>query len=127
MQAFDLRRCPTKSLRRNGAFIIASVWTYQVICWSNYRQGFIDDREKIINEVGRLKELFRFTLLFLKALRNDMVHQALSYSPEVSIYAEELEDVLEDVIVKVGGDAIQPAPECNSIKDLIKQYEEIWV
>jgi hypothetical protein len=39
MQAFDLRRCPTRSLRRNGAFIISSVWAYQVICWSNYQQG----------------------------------------------------------------------------------------
>ncbi len=39
MQAFDLKRCPTKSLRRNGAFIIASVWAYQVICWDNYQQG----------------------------------------------------------------------------------------
>jgi hypothetical protein len=39
MQAFDLRSCPTKSLRRNGALVIASVWAYQVICWSNYQQG----------------------------------------------------------------------------------------
>ena len=39
MQVFDLRRCPTKSLRRNGAFIITAVWLYQVICWDNYGQG----------------------------------------------------------------------------------------
>ncbi len=39
MQVFDLRSCPTKSLRRNGAFIIAAVWLYQVICWDNYEQG----------------------------------------------------------------------------------------
>lgn len=39
MQAFDLKRCPTKSLRRNGAFIITAVWLYQVICWDNYQQG----------------------------------------------------------------------------------------
>lgn len=39
LQAFDLRRCPTKRLRRNGAFIIASVWAYQAICWDNYQQG----------------------------------------------------------------------------------------
>jgi hypothetical protein len=39
MQAFDLRSCPTKSLRRNGAFIVAAVWTYQVICWVNHQQG----------------------------------------------------------------------------------------
>lgn len=95
--------------------------------YRDYLQGFIDDREKIINEVERLRGLFRFKLLLLKALRNNMVHKAPSYSPEASIYAEELEDVLEDVIVKVGNDAIQPAPGCNSIKDLIEQYEEIWI
>ena len=39
MQAFGLKRCPTKSLRRNGAFIISAVWLYQVICWDNYQQG----------------------------------------------------------------------------------------
>ena len=39
MQTFDLKKCPTKSLRRNGAFIIAAVWLYQVICWDNYEQG----------------------------------------------------------------------------------------
>jgi len=95
--------------------------------YRDYLQGFIDDREKIINEVERLREVFRFKLLLLKALRNDMVHKALPYSPEASIYAEELEDVLEDVIGKVGDDAIQPASGCNSIKDLIEQYEEIWI
>ena len=39
LQAFDLRRCPTKSLRRNGAFVIAGVWAYQAICWNNYQHG----------------------------------------------------------------------------------------
>lgn len=39
MQAFDLKRCPTKGLHRNGAFVISSVWLYQVIAWSNYKTG----------------------------------------------------------------------------------------
>ncbi len=39
MQAVDLKTCPTKGLRRNGAFVIASVWLYQVVAWSNYKQG----------------------------------------------------------------------------------------
>jgi hypothetical protein len=55
LQAFDLKRCPTKSLRRNGAFIIASVWAYQVICWSNYRQG------KPIAEVKERIDLARWS------------------------------------------------------------------
>lgn len=56
MQAFDLRSCPTKSLRRNGAFIISSVWAYQVICWSNYQQG------KPIAEVKETIDLARWRI-----------------------------------------------------------------
>lgn len=56
LQAFDLRRCPTKSLRRNGAFILASVWAYQVICWSNYQQG------KPIAEVKERIDLARWRI-----------------------------------------------------------------
>jgi len=39
MQVFDLKRCPTKGLHRNGAFLIASVWLYQIIAWDNYQRG----------------------------------------------------------------------------------------
>ncbi len=38
MQAVGLKDCPTKGLRRNGAFVIASVWLYQTIAWRNYKQ-----------------------------------------------------------------------------------------
>jgi hypothetical protein len=56
MQAFDLRSCPTKSLRRNGAFIISSVWAYQVICWDNYQHG------KPIAEVKETIDLARWRI-----------------------------------------------------------------
>lgn len=56
LQAFDLKKCPTKSLRRNGAFIIASVWAYQAICWSNYQQG------KPIAEVKERIDLARWRI-----------------------------------------------------------------
>jgi hypothetical protein len=56
MQAFDLRSCPTKSLRRNGSFIIASVWAYQVICWDNYQRG------KPIAEVKETIDLARWRI-----------------------------------------------------------------
>jgi len=38
LQACDLKACPTKGLARNGTFVIASVWLYQVLFLSNYRQ-----------------------------------------------------------------------------------------
>jgi hypothetical protein len=39
IQACDLKACPSKGLNRNGAFVIASVWLYQIIFLRNYRQG----------------------------------------------------------------------------------------
>ncbi len=56
MQAVGLKDCPTKGLRRNGAFVIASVWLYQVIAWSNYKQG------KPIAEVKETIDLARWRI-----------------------------------------------------------------
>jgi hypothetical protein len=39
IQASDLKSCPVKGLGLNGAFVIASVWIYQIIFLSNYREG----------------------------------------------------------------------------------------
>lgn len=37
MQTCDLKVCPAKGLARNGTFVIASVWLYQVLFLDNYR------------------------------------------------------------------------------------------
>ena len=37
LQACDLKTCPTKGLARTGAFVVASVWLYQVLFLDNYR------------------------------------------------------------------------------------------
>jgi hypothetical protein len=39
IQSCDLKACPVKGWSRNGAFVLASVWLYQVIFLSNYRAG----------------------------------------------------------------------------------------
>lgn len=39
IQSCDLKACPVKGLNRNGAFVIVSVWLYQIIFLSNYRLG----------------------------------------------------------------------------------------
>ncbi len=56
MQAVDLRDCPTKGLRRNGAFVISSVWLYQIIAWRNYKEG------KPIAEVKETIDLARWRI-----------------------------------------------------------------
>ncbi len=39
IQACDLKACPVKGRERNGAFVLASVWLYQCVFLTNYRQG----------------------------------------------------------------------------------------
>jgi hypothetical protein len=39
IQSCDLKACPVKGWSRNGAFVLASVWLYQIIFLSNYRAG----------------------------------------------------------------------------------------
>lgn len=39
IQSADLKACPVKGWSRNGAFVLAGVWLYQVIFLSNYREG----------------------------------------------------------------------------------------
>lgn len=39
IQACGLKSCPSKGLMLSGAFVIASVWLYQIIFLCNYRQG----------------------------------------------------------------------------------------
>ena len=39
IQAVDLKQCPAKGHGRNGAFVLASVWVYQVCFLTEYREG----------------------------------------------------------------------------------------
>jgi hypothetical protein len=39
IQSCDLKACPVRGWSRNGAFVLASVWLYQIIFLNNYRQG----------------------------------------------------------------------------------------
>ncbi len=39
IQSCDLKECPVKGRERNGAFVLASVWLYQCVFLTNYRQG----------------------------------------------------------------------------------------
>ncbi len=57
IQAFDVKQCPVKGKSKNGAFILASVWTYQ-ICWlNNFKAGKnpADVKEHIENARLRIR------------------------------------------------------------------------
>jgi hypothetical protein len=38
IQAFDLKKCKVKGLNKNGAFVLATVWVYQICFMQNYRK-----------------------------------------------------------------------------------------
>ena len=57
IQAFDLKKCCVKGKGKNGAFILASIWAYQ-ICWLNNfkaKKNPADVKEHIENARWRLK------------------------------------------------------------------------
>jgi hypothetical protein len=37
IQAFDLKKCKVKGLHKNGAFVLATVWVYQICFMQNYK------------------------------------------------------------------------------------------
>lgn len=39
IQAFDLKTCQVKGLHKNGAFVLACVWVYQIVCLINFRES----------------------------------------------------------------------------------------
>lgn len=57
IQAFDLKECQVKGKAKNGTFVIASIWVYQILFLNNYRnkKPFADVKEQIENARFRLK------------------------------------------------------------------------
>ena len=37
IQATDIKKCKVKGLGKNGAFVLASVWLYQLVFWCNHQ------------------------------------------------------------------------------------------
>lgn len=57
IQAFDLKMCQVKGKAKNGTFVIASVWVYQILFLNNYRnkKPLAEVKEQIENARFRLK------------------------------------------------------------------------
>lgn len=57
IQAFDLKMCQVKGRAKNGTFVIASVWIYQIIWLNNYRnqKPLADVKEQVENARFRLR------------------------------------------------------------------------
>jgi len=57
IQTFDLKECPVKGKAKNGAFVLASVWLYQICFLKNYRENrpLADVKEQIEKARWRIK------------------------------------------------------------------------
>jgi len=95
--------------------------------YADYLHGFVKDKARIVDDMEVLRAKYRFRLRVSRQIRNEIVHQALGYESNVGLYTEELEKIFEEAIVKLTNDAIRQVPQCTSIKDLIAQYEELWI
>ena len=69
----------------------------------------VNDRY-VREDVHSLREYQRFKIELLYGLRNRMAHGAARYSPEMETYAEEVENVLENVLQKMADDAANTSP-----------------
>jgi len=57
IQAFELKECPVKGEGKNGAFVLASVWCYQ-ICWPGQlskKKNPAEIKQQIENARWRIK------------------------------------------------------------------------
>jgi hypothetical protein len=76
--------------------------------------------------VEHLRKLFLFKLNLLSDLRNEMVHEAKPYRVGIRLYAEALEDILEDILRKMAGVATQETPKYRTIEELAEWHQFPW-
>ena len=96
----------------------------------NYRaflQKFVDTKEELLEEVNYWRGEYRFKLFLLKDLRNRMAHQALYYRPDIIFYAEELQDIFENLLKKVANVGLMIPPPYATVTDFINYYEQPWI
>lgn len=84
------------------------------------------NRESYEKLIEHLRKLFLFKLNILSDLRNEMVHEAKPYRAGIRLYAEALEDILEDVLRKMAGIATQEMPKYRTIGELAEWHQFPW-
>ena len=73
--------------------------------------------------VEELRDGERFKLLLLSNLRNRLVHEALTFEPNMEIFANELEKILKRVLVKMAAVATDAEPEFATMEELMEEYQ----
>jgi hypothetical protein len=81
------------------------------------------DAALIEQDVEELRDAERFKLLLFNNLRNNLVHEALTHDPNMEVFADELEEILNRVLVRMVVDATSDTPEFATVQDLMKGYQ----
>jgi hypothetical protein len=78
---------------------------------------------EIDQAVEVLRDGERFKLLLLSHVRNRLVHEALTFEPSMEIFADELEEILKNVLVKMAESAAHAEPEIATMEELMEEYQ----
>lgn len=95
--------------------------------YRDYLQKFVDAKDDTLSEVEQRRSEYRFKLFLLKDLRNRMAHQALYYRPDIVFYAEELQEIFENLLGKIADVGLIIPPPHATVSDYIDSYEQFWV
>jgi hypothetical protein len=90
-------------------------------------QKFVDSKDATLAEVDRKRGEYRFKLFLLKDLRNRMAHQALYYRSDIILYAEELQEIFENLLRKIADVGLIIPPPYANVSDYIDNYEQLWI
>lgn len=96
----------------------------------DYIQNFIDDElspdqieaYKIITEDMRLQ--FKFKVYLLYSLRNDIVHGAVDYYPNIELYFELIKDIIEGILLKMFSTAVDESSKSITLENLALELEK---
>jgi hypothetical protein len=78
---------------------------------------------EIDQDVEELRDGERFKLLLLSHVRNRLVHEALTFEPSMEIFADELEEILKNVLVKMAESAAHAEPEIATMEELMEESQ----
>lgn len=98
----------------------------------DYIKRFIDE-ELTPNHIFGYKEItrimreqFKFKIFLLNSLRNDIVHGAVDYYPNIELYFKVIKEIVEGSLMKIFNESIDASSKCRTLEDLMFDLEKPW-
>lgn len=96
----------------------------------DYIQNFIDD-ELNPDQIAAYKEItkdmrleFKFKIYLLYSLRNDIVHGAVDFYPNIELYFELIKDIIEGILIKMFYSAVDASSRNLTLENLTSELEK---